>query len=102
MFACNIHNPISPHSSLSAPNILQQTILLCQPVDGIIALAHRTNKTAKRIYVVLAGNSTSVLVNLGDRNLDRPVVFGLDDAVGGAALAGDVAAVKQVSKSLVI
>jgi hypothetical protein len=41
--------------------------------------------------VVLAGNGTAVLVNLGNGDLDRAVVHGLDNAVGSAALAGDVA-----------
>lgn len=41
--------------------------------------------------MVLALDGTAVLVNLGDGDLDGSVVLGLDDAVGGAALAGDVA-----------
>jgi hypothetical protein len=40
--------------------------------------------------VVLALDGTAVLVNLGDGELDGSVVLGLDDAVGGAALARDV------------
>lgn len=39
--------------------------------------------------MALACEST-VLVNLSDGDLDGCVVLGLDDAVGGAALAGDV------------
>ena len=42
--------------------------------------------------MVLTG-VTAVLVNLGDGDLDGGVVVGLDDAVGGAALAGDVAVI---------
>lgn len=41
--------------------------------------------------MVLALDGTAVLVNLGDGDLDGSVVLGLDDTVGGAALAGDVA-----------
>lgn len=41
--------------------------------------------------MVLAGDSAAVLVNLGDGDLDGGVVLGLDDAVGGAALARNVA-----------
>lgn len=41
--------------------------------------------------MVLASDGTAVLVDLGDRNLDGAVVLGLNDAVGGAALARDVA-----------
>ena len=41
--------------------------------------------------MVLAGDLTAVLVDLGDGDLDGGVVLGLDDAVGGRALPGDVA-----------
>ncbi len=41
--------------------------------------------------MVLAGDGTAVLVNLGNGDLDRAVILGLDDAVGSAALAGDIA-----------
>jgi hypothetical protein len=74
----------------SAPNVLQQTITLAQSVQGIVALAHGPYETAQGVDLVLAGVS-AVLVDLADGNLDRGVVLGLDDAVGGAALAWDVA-----------
>jgi len=79
------------HSSLaaSAPHVLQQTISLCQSVQGIIALAHRSYKSAKCVNLALAGEST-VLVNLSYGDLDGGMVLGLDDAVGGAALSWDV------------
>jgi hypothetical protein len=79
------------HLSLtaSAPDILQQTISLRQSVQGIVALAHCSYKAAKGVDLALACVS-AVLVNLADGDLDRCVVLGLDDAVGGAALAGDV------------
>lgn len=41
--------------------------------------------------MVLSLDLSAVLVNLGDRDLDGSVVLGLDDTVGGTALAGDVA-----------
>lgn len=41
--------------------------------------------------MVLAGDGTARLVDLGNGDLDGGVVLGLDDAVGGRALAGDVA-----------
>jgi hypothetical protein len=46
--------------------------------------------------LALACEST-VLVNLSYGDLDRCVILGLDDAVGCAALAGDVAVIKSVS-----
>lgn len=41
--------------------------------------------------MVFAGDGTAGLVHLGDGDLNGGVVLGLDDAVGGRALAGDVA-----------
>jgi hypothetical protein len=73
----------------SAPNILQQTISLCQSVQRIVALPHRSYEAAEGIDLALACEST-VLINLSHGDLDGCVVLGLDDAVGGAALAGDV------------
>ncbi|KAI6769520.1 hypothetical protein HG530_004149 [Fusarium avenaceum] len=83
----------SPHFiplSLSAPDALDEAVALGQSVEGVVALAHGSDETAEGVDVVLALDSTAVLVNLGDGDLDRAVILGLDDAVGGAALAGDV------------
>lgn len=70
---------------------------MCQAVHGVVALAHGADEAAESVNVVLAGDGTAILVNLGDRNLDGAVVLGLDDAVGGAALARDVAGGRTVS-----
>ena len=80
-----------PDLSLGAPDALEEAISLGQSVQGVIALTHRSDETAEGVDVVLALDSTAVLVNLGDGDLDGTVVLGLDDAVGSAALAGDVA-----------
>lgn len=80
--------------SLAAPDALNEAITLSETVEGIVALTHGTDETAEGVDVVLALNSATVLVNLGDGDLDRSVVLGLDDAVGGAALAGDVATIR--------
>lgn len=83
----------SPHFiplSLSAPDALDEAVALGQSVEGVVALAHGSDETAEGVDVVLALDGTAVLVNLGDGDLDRAVILGLDDAVGGAALAGDV------------
>lgn len=85
--------------SLSAPDALNETISLGQSVQGVIGLAHGTDKAAEGIDVVLAGDSTAVLVDLGNGDLDRAVVLGLDDAVGSAALARDVAGRESISIS---
>lgn len=73
-----------------APDLLQESVLLRQSVERIVALAHSPHETTESVCLVLAGVS-AVLVNLCDGDLDRGVVLGLDDAVGCAALAGNVA-----------
>lgn len=85
------------HLSLTAPDVLEETVTLSQTVHGIVALTHGTDETAEGIDVVLAGNGTTVLVDLGNRDLDRAVILGVDDAVGSAALAGDVAAQEEIA-----
>jgi hypothetical protein len=74
----------------SAPHILQESVPLRQPVDGIVALAHGPHEAAEGICLVLA-NVSAVLVDLADGDLYAGVVLGLDDAVCGRALAGHVA-----------
>jgi len=74
----------------SIPHPLQEPIPLRQPVHAVVALAHRTHEAAQRIRLVLARVS-AVVAYFADRDLDRGVVLGLDDAVGCAALARDVA-----------
>lgn len=87
--------PKATRLSASAPDTLEETVLLGKAVQGVVALAHSPHEAAEGVGLVLA-SVTTVLVNLADGNLDGGVVLGLDDAVGGRALAGDVAAV-QVS-----
>lgn len=79
------------HLSLSRPDGLDEAVTLSQTVHGVVGLAHGADETAEGVDMCLAGNGTAVLVNLGNGDLDRAVILGLDDAVGSAALAGDVA-----------
>lgn len=76
--------------SLSTPDILQVSIALRKAVKRVVSLAASAHKSAERIDAVLAGVA-AVLVNVADGDLHRGVVIGLDDAVGSAAFAGDVA-----------
>ena len=76
--------------SLGAPDALEETVPLGEAVHGVVALGHSANETGESVDVILAGDLTAVLVNLGDRDLDGGVVLGLDDTVGGRALPGDV------------
>jgi hypothetical protein len=82
----------------SAPYVLQESITLCQSVQSIITLSHCSYETAKSVNLALPGQ-TAVLIDLSDRNLDRRVVLGLNDAVGCAALSWDVAMESRVSTS---
>jgi len=86
------------HLSLaaSAPNVLQQSIPLCQSVQRIITLAHRSYETAKGVNLALACEST-ILINLADGDLNGCVVLCLNNAVGCAAFAGDVAVKIEIS-----
>lgn len=85
-----------PHLSLAAgaPDILEVTVTLSKAVEGVIALATGTDKAAESVGLILTSVAT-VFVDLPDGNLNRGVVVGLDDAVGGTALAGDVAAFQK-------
>jgi hypothetical protein len=75
--------------SAGAPDVLEVTVTLSEAVDAVVRLAHGADEAAESVGLGLASES-AVLVDLGDADLDRAVVLGLDDAVGGAALAGDV------------
>jgi hypothetical protein len=82
------------HNSLVSarvPDVLEEAVALGEAVHAVVALAHGADEAAEGVDLVLA-SVTAVLVNLGDRDLDGAVVLGLDDAVGRAALAGDVPA----------
>jgi hypothetical protein len=77
--------------SAGAPDVLEVTVTLSEAVDAVVRLAHGADEAAESVGLGLAGES-AVLVDLCDGDLDGTVVLGLDDAVGGAALAGDVTA----------
>lgn len=77
------------HNSLpgSAPDRLEEAVLLCEPVQAVVRLAHGANEAAEGVDLVLAGVA-AVLVNLADGELDGGVVLGLDDA-SGSGLGGN-------------
>jgi ABC-type Fe3+-hydroxamate transport system substrate-binding protein len=84
------HTPII-HNSLPrpAPDALEETVLLGEPVQRVVGLAHGAHEAAEGVWLVLASVAT-VLVDLADADLDGGVILGLDDATGSVALAGDV------------
>lgn len=98
----NTRNRTTSRLPLAAggPHVADVAITLGEAVQGVIALATGTDEAAQSVGLVLAGVAT-VLVDLADGDLHGGVVVGLDDAVGGAALAGDVAVGEsQVSRVL--
>jgi hypothetical protein len=65
-----------------APDALEEAILLCEPVEAVVALAHGADEAAEGVDLVVT-SVTAVLINLADADLDGGVVLGLDDASGG-------------------
>jgi len=58
------------------PDGLEETILLGEPVEGVVALTLGSDESGKGVCDGLAGVS-SALVNLADGDLDGSVVLGL-------------------------
>jgi hypothetical protein len=73
---------IPKHLSGSAPDALEEAILLCEPVQAVVGLAHGADEAREGVDLVVA-SVAAVLVNLADGDLDGSVVLGLDDASGG-------------------
>lgn len=80
--------------SARVPDVLEVAVPLGEAVHAVVALAHRAHEAAERVHLVLTSGA-AVLVHLGDADLNGAVVLGLDDAVGRAALAGDVPAQRK-------
>lgn len=75
------------HLPRRRPDGLEEAVTLCEPVDAVVGLAHGADEAREGVNLVLAGVAT-VLVNLGDADLDGGVVLGLDDA-SGSGLRGN-------------
>lgn len=71
-------------------DILEEALLLRKSVERVVRLALGANVAADGEGGVLAGNGAALLVNVSNVDLNRGVVLGLDDAVGGIALARNV------------
>jgi len=65
-----------------APDRLEEAVLLCEPVEAVVGLAHGAYETADGIDLVVAGVA-AVLVDLANAQLDRGVVLSPDDASSG-------------------
>lgn len=80
VFHTSTHNP--NRLARRAPDRLEEAVLLCEPVEAVVGLAHGTNKAADGVDLVVT-RVAAVLVNLANAQLDRGVVLGPDDASGG-------------------
>jgi len=66
-------------------DVLQESVLLSESVKSSISITLGADETAKAESCELAGNSTSLLVNVSNVDLDSSVILGGDQAVGGGA-----------------
>lgn len=69
---------------------LLTTLLSREAVDRVISLAVGADLSSEGDGGAAGLEGNSVGVNVGDRDLDRGVVLGVDEAASGRALAGDV------------
>lgn len=72
------------------PDVLQQTVLLSQSVQRVISFTSGSDVTAQGVGGVGTGNGSSLLVDVGNVDLNRGVVLGLDDSVRSRALSWHV------------
>lgn len=72
------------------PDVLQQTVLLGQSVDGVVTLTSGSDVTRQGVAGVGTSNGSALVVNVGNVDLDRSVVLGLDDSVGSRTLSWHV------------
>jgi len=86
---------IPNHLPACAPDGLEEAVLLCEPVEAVVGLAHGADETADGVGLVVAGVA-AVLVNLANAELDRGVVLGPDDASGGRLVGISIAFRGQV------
>lgn len=72
------------------PDVLEQTVSLGQSVQRVVSLTTGSNVTGKSVGGEGVWNSTALLVNVDNVELDGSVVLSLDDSVGGRALSWNV------------
>lgn len=72
------------------PDVLQQAVVLGQSVQRVVSLTSASDVTAQSVGGVGTSNGSSFLIDVGNVDLDRSMVLGLDDSVSGRALSGNV------------
>jgi hypothetical protein len=83
LFQCAIPQLHDPKNlPRRAPDALEEAVLLCEPVETVVALTHGADEAAEGVDLVVTGVA-AVLVNLANADLDGSVVLGLDDTSGG-------------------
>jgi hypothetical protein len=91
-YHCAIPSPvISNRLAGRAPDGLEEAVLLCEPVQAVVGLAHGADEAGDGVDLVVTGVAT-VLVNLANAQLDRGVVLGPDDASGSRLEGVSIAA----------
>jgi hypothetical protein len=90
---CHASTPYPNPLPGRAPNALEEAILLCEPVEAVVTLAHGADEAAESVDLVVTSVAT-VLVNLADADLDGSVILGLNDA-SGSRLGGISIAIRE-------
>merc|ERR1719412_2339667 len=70
--------------------VLNEPVILGQPVDAVVTLAHPPDRPADGVRLERARHPPCRLVHVGEVDLDACVVLGGQDPVGGGTLPGDV------------
>jgi hypothetical protein len=63
----------------------ENTVLLCQTRDAVVALAHSSDLSANGVCLRGVQHAASGLIDINEVDLDRCVVLGVDDSVAGRA-----------------
>lgn len=72
------------------PDVLQQTVVLSQTVQGVVTLTSGSDVAGQSVSDVFTWDGTALFVNLSNVDLNRGVVLGLDNSVGGRTLSWNV------------
>merc|ERR1719266_285446 len=70
--------------------LVDDTVLLGEPVDAVIALSHPPDGATDGVRLGGSGHAAGGLVNLGQVDLDGSMVLSTEDPVAGAALPWNV------------
>ena len=66
--------------------LVNNSVLLGQPVDAIVGLAHPPDCSTNGISLEVGGHATGGFINLGEVDLNAGVILGGKDTVAGGTL----------------